>query len=254
MDLILGGVFTFLLILMFMEQIKNIRYKTVLESERDSFRTQSNWEKKLSGAYLEKLNHLKSLNKEICHKLNIPVPEIYWTRTNRSNAYAVNSFGVRRVVFGTNLLKDLDKDALGAILAHEIHHIYQAHGRKGLVWRFCLDVITPLILFLGIVNLINIISPNLNFWFELIFYTPLVIACQIWSGLLGDVILKAISRRQELNCDLFSAKMVGINSYEAEAFYFRREELVKRSLIYKIINYTHPTWDERITFVQNNLK
>lgn len=207
----------------------------------------------------DKILYLENLCKEICQKHQIPVPTILVQESDKYNATAVSFFGSPIVYFQSSLVLNENKEVLGSVLGHELYHIKENHVLNRNILFYSLKYI-----FLGIILICA--SPIFAHVDKIMKYLMYFNVCtyHLISNSFATYTFNFVSRKQELQCDLFAAENVGLNVYLNQVDIFQNRPIKKKSkfdefkrkiLYFKdMLENTHPTWDQRKIFVQNHLK
>jgi STE24 endopeptidase len=129
-------------------------------------------------------------------------------RTRQANALVSGIGGARRILVTDTLLSELTPEEVEAIIAHELGHCALHHIAKRAVLRW--------VLFSPVFWLINASVTNSLLWFAdpetgwgNLKLVPAVFLCWQVGYIYGNLIMAAMSRRQEKAADLFSWKIIG---------------------------------------------
>ncbi len=168
-------------------------------------------------------------------------------RSTKANAYFTGLGSKKRIVLYDTLIKDLDKEEIIAVLAHEIGHYKKKHTLSSTL----LGIIqTGLTLFLfsqfldnpGLSSALGVEEPNFHISLIAfgILYTPI-------SILLG-LIMNIFSRKNEYEADRFAAK-----HFRAEPLISGLKKLTSNNLsnltphpLYVFFHYSHPPLLQRV--------
>lgn len=200
--------------------------------------------------------------KSICEKLQIKTPTLLISKDKDNNATAFGFEEFPAIVFSKDIEDNLSVDALKSILAHEIHHIKEKHFVTTLLIHWG-TYIGSMFLVIALFNLLEM-NPNAglaDFLLKDLFLVAMgyaVFTVLEISGA-GQTITNIVSRKNEIECDVFAAKTMGIENYLTQAHYFLKTSKIEepRPLKQKIrgfVLYTHPSWSKRIKAVKTALK
>lgn len=219
-----------------------------------------------SPEHSHKREYLYLLNEKLSKELNIKPPPIYVQDSGTDNATAVNTGFFQAVIFEVKTLEGLNDKGLGAVLAHELFHIKEKHYLKSLARMFFIStswILFNIFILMSLADQLNFPEPTTkaeNYYF--IFSIMMFFA---GSSLIGDhlalIFDRFIGRKQEIECDIYSAKATCFEDYITEAEYFQNGEglfwsrpLSPLNAIKAQMYYTHPNWDKRIGAVVKALK
>lgn len=209
-----------------------------------------------------KQEYLYELNQNVSKQLGIKPPPIYLQDTETDNAIAINTGFFQAVIFEQRTFEGLSAQGLGAVLAHELYHIQQKHYLKSVTRHLFLStawLILNVFILAHVVDSLHMQEPMTKaenyYWIICLMF--------FYSGasLMGDHFSLAfdrlISRRQEIECDVFCAQATSFSDYMIEAEYFKtREDSFWRSITLsgvRAIKFqvysTHPDWHKRILAV-----
>ncbi len=194
---------------------------------------------------------LRSGIEDMCSKAGFKLDNVYVIdgskRSSKSNAYFSGFGKKKRIVLYDTLIKDLKKEEIIAVLAHEIGHYKKRHTKQGLVLSLLQTGLTLFILSF----LIN--NPSLSealgasqpsFHISLVAFGILYSPISMVLGL-G---LNILSRKNEYEADAFARK-----HYNAESLISSLKNLTVNNLgnlqphpLYEFFTYSHPTVLKRI--------
>lgn len=210
----------------------------------------------LSEEFKEKVDYLQKKNEELSSKLKIKPPTLYMVDNNEDQVTAVNWLFFKGVLWEKNTLQGLNKEALGAVLAHELFHIKSYHYLKGKAIQSVLTVLGLLVLSVMLHGFVEAQpKETIMFWaFVSVFSFLGLVKLLEYFVITFD---NYISRQEELDCDRFAIESEGSEFFKAEAAYFKQkeEEWILRNpskrwkpvkAIRSIIYNTHPSWEERL--------
>lgn len=176
-------------------------------------------------------------------------------RSGHSNAYFGGMGKSKRIVLFDTLIKQLSKDELTAVLAHEIGH----YKKKHIIKRFLLMIPVEFLVLFILNILANIPALYTGFGFYQI--NGLEIQSIQFIGLFLSIILygsvqeifsplfNMLSRKDEYEADNFAAELTGNPDYLINALIKLNSENLSDlipSKLYAFWNYSHPTLIERI--------
>ena len=202
----------------------------------------------------EKIKYLNQKNQEYSKLLKLSPPSLLIVDDDQDQVTAVNNFFKKAVIWEKRTLDNLNKEALGAILAHELFHIKHYHYLKGITLRGVLYIISLAVIAFFQANLV-IEDKN---WFSLIVGIFSLIGMFRFSQILIDAIDNSLGRLDEISCDKFSIEVSGKEAFLQEAQYFLKRETealdLKGQKDFKIVAFfkyylfhTHPSWESRIS-------
>ncbi len=168
-------------------------------------------------------------------------------RSTKSNAYFTGLGSKKRIVLFDTLLKDLSKEEIVAVLAHEIGHYKKKHTVTGTILGILQTGLTLFIFSLFLNNpqlsrALGVAEPNFHLSVIAfgILYSPI-------SMILG-LLFNRISRKNEYEADRFAGEM-----YKPEKLISALKNLTSKNLsnltphpLYVKFHYSHPPLLERI--------
>lgn len=200
----------------------------------------------------EKLSYLNKVNEVLSSHLNIKSPELFYVDNEKDQATAIRVPGLSAVVFELQVIRNLPKEDLGSVLAHEMWHLKSWHYVTDLLAYSFLKFTTPLVFLLVVSNMGSLSDTNVTietFSWKLILAVYLYGFFFYYSGKLIDVVKLYFHRQKEVSCDLFSAETLGYENYISEAQYFKKADKRCKTDIWD----SHPIWQERIGAVEKHL-
>lgn len=168
-------------------------------------------------------------------------------RSTKANAYFTGLGAKKRIVLYDTLIKDLEKEEIVAVLAHEIGHYKKKHTLTG---TFLSIIQTGFTLFLfslflnnpALSNALGVEEPN--FHLSMIAFGILYTPISIVIGLIFNI----FSRKNEYAADRFAAE-----SYTAEPLISALKKLSRKNLsnltphpLYVKFHYSHPPLLQRV--------
>ncbi|MCI5066273.1 protease HtpX [bacterium] len=152
------------------------------------------------------LQWLAILVHDLARQAGIPAPEVGVYRSDDMNAFATGPSKSRSLVaFSSALLKEMDRDAIEGVAAHEIAHIQNGDM---VTMTLLQGVVNAFVMFFARI-IAHFASSAVKEQLAGIVWWVTVIVMQIVFGLLGMLVTSAFSRKREFRADSGSAKLVG---------------------------------------------
>ncbi|WP_123053669.1 M48 family metallopeptidase [Clostridium sp. JN-1] len=185
---------------------------------------------------------------------NCNVYEVYKSAdTNEMNAYMTGVLNSKRIVIWDTTIKKLtDRETL-CVLAHEMGHYVMNHIWKSIVLGGILSIFIFYIVNKAAIFVIN----NSNFGFSQIHDTASLPLLIILLNLFVFIITPAInsySRYTEFEADRFELELTKDNEAAVSStIKLHQNSLILPSpgVVYKLWNYDHPTFEERVKFAND---
>lgn len=197
----------------------------------------------------EKDVFLTKLNKEICEKHNIETPRLVVTQDPRMNAEVIIIEDSYNYLSFESGLMEQDQDILSVVLAHELRHVKKysrwSPDQTAAVFKHILFIVFSILTFPS-----NSSGPK---GYSLLF---LLMGLSIFSAsIISYYLNNLIMRIEEYNCDIFSARVIGLDKYLKTAQFFdnyQKEKNQSKNLL-RILSdeyhTTHPSWKSRMFVV-----
>ncbi len=198
---------------------------------------------------------LKKMIEEFAKKVDFKVQDIYEMdaskRSSKWNAYFSWFWPKKRIVLFDTLLKDLTREEVVAVLAHEIWHYKRKHTIQMLVFStlqtwFIMFIFSILLSYTNIA--LALWTPVISFHIWLIAFTILFTPISIILSLISSV----LSRKNEYQADEFAW-----TNYDASFLQSALKKLSKNNLsnlkphfAYEFFYYSHPTVLKRLSFLE----
>lgn len=204
----------------------------------------------------------KELEKEIkvlLKKADIEGAQIYQVDKSRDtkemNAYMTGVFSSRRIVLWDTTIKNLTKQEVLNVTAHEIGHYVKGH-----IWKLIVlgGISTIFLLFLVDKTSLFILQGSRGgFGFKNLYdiaALPLLILMLNLYIFLGSPILNGYSRHAEREADTFELELTRNREATASSLIKLHEEslaMPRPSKIFEFWYYSHPSCEERVNFALN---
>jgi STE24 endopeptidase len=172
--------------------------------------------------------------------------------TKEMNAYMTGVLNTKRIVLWDTTIKNLNQREVLCIVAHEMGHYLMGH-----VWKAIIFAGTSFILILYLINKSAIWVLDKSggvFGFTKLHDVaslPLIILLVNIFIFVGTPLSNAYSRYTEMEADRFELELTRDNEASISSTIKLHEEslvLPTTGVVYKLWNYTHPTFQERVEF------
>jgi STE24 endopeptidase len=129
-------------------------------------------------------------------------------RTRRANALVTGMGSVRRILLTDTLISELSEDEMDAIVAHELGHCALHHVRARLLLRSFVFVLSMYVIDLAVRYQVVVLADRNPTWSDL----TLVPGFFLYWGctyVYGNILVAALSRKQERAADIYSWTLIG---------------------------------------------
>lgn len=170
--------------------------------------------------------------------------------TNEMNAYMTGILNSKRIVIWDTTLKKLTDREVLCILAHEMGHYVMNHIWKGII----LGGVLSIFIFYLVNKAALFVIGNSNFGFNKIYdmaSLPLIIILLNLCMFIISPAINSYSRHVEHEADVFELELTKDNDAAVSSTVkLHQNSLILPSpgIIYKLWNYDHPTFKERVEF------
>jgi STE24 endopeptidase len=199
---------------------------------------------------------LESEIKSVLEKGGINIQGVYRMdaskRTNHSNAYFTGIWRVKRIVLFDTLLKQLNKEEIIAVLAHEAGHCKKRHVFKNIAIFESLTAIGAFIAYLVLESswLTRVFGLTQDTFFAKFILLSFVATIVLWGM---PLFFNSISRHFEKQADKFVVKILGNGEALASAMVKLSVENLANihpQRLYAKFNYSHPPLLQRIRYLK----
>ncbi len=198
---------------------------------------------------------LKNAIMQMANKVDFKLDNIYVIdgskRSTKANAYFAGFGPKKRIVLYDTLIKELTKEEVVAVLAHEIGH----YKKKHILWNLTFSIIqTGILLFLFSILVDNQLLANSLGIEKPSFHIGLIVFGILFSPVSSIIswIMNIVSRKFEYQADNYAKE-----NYSAIHLITSLKKLSRNSLsnltphpLYVNVNYSHPTLNQRIENLQ----